>query len=348
MKKSSTANYLLFLGSLAFCWIAAEFALWYINPQIGTFPRKGHPYCLDYSDYLPFTTPKSLDFHHISDDKEFDVHYFFNAFGYRGPYPVSIQKKRKRILLLGDSYTLGWGSNWKECLAGLLQINFDSLDIEVIDAGYKASCSPDTYYAFMEKEGWKLKPDLVCLFLYSGNDMRDMQNHIWHETDALGAPKKIETIRFYDDYLGDVMRVKHGEVPFTYKLPLLNRSRIIIGLSNLNMPKDASQEDSKFKLIRSLSALQKRSTEHQCKLMSFTIAPKSYYVAGKDKEDKEILLFDSACRLAKLKNYSLLSGIDSSDYFVIDKHYNRSGNRKAFEKVWPLVKNEMGLTEKNQ
>jgi len=335
-------RWLLAIFVFCFTWLLAEFIIWLVDPNIGTFPVKGESYCLDHSDYLPFTTPKSLDYHHKEEQGEFDVHYIFNRYGYRGPYPKTIDKKRKRILLLGDSFTLGWGSNWEDCFAGKLQAHLDSNNTELIDAGYHNCCAPDDYYAYMQKEGWSLKPDVICMVLYTDNDRRDMQTQIWAQLDELKAPTRIESMRFYDNYKGEVMRVKYGEVPFTYKIPILKRSRIIIGLTNLFLPKETEKPDGLFKLTRTLQAFKARSIEHHVPILVFLIPGKKIYEAGMDKQEKEWMLFKRTIHNSGFKLVDLKPELTANDYYPIDAHLNKQGNEKAYQLICPVVDSIVG------
>ena len=144
---------------------------------------KGKPYLADYSPYLPFTLPKNVSFRHRN--REFNIVYRINKHGYRGKFPQSINKPphQKRILICGDSFTLGWGNKLKETFVQQIQDFLSSEKYSVINAAYHAGYSPDSYYAYLVKEGIKLNPDIVIFVLYTGNDVTDMLDNEWLETD---------------------------------------------------------------------------------------------------------------------------------------------------------------------
>jgi hypothetical protein len=151
----------------------------------------GRPYPAAPSDYLPMTTTPYM----VSKDKtwEYDVTYTFNSLGYRGPFPKHIEKgDARRVLLLGDSFTLGWGVNFPKTFAGRLQERFGS-SVEIIDAAYHNGYSPDAYYAYLLKEGLALKPDVIILMLCH-NDIEDLRSTIWIETDQNNGPTRLTRI----------------------------------------------------------------------------------------------------------------------------------------------------------
>ncbi len=126
-----------------------------------------YPMCA--SDYLPGTAcPFS---YRLKRGDEFDITIRFNRLGYRGVYPEKIEKDRtkQRIILLGDSFTLGYGNELEDTFAWLLQNTLEPCRIEVINAGYHDYGSPDAYYAYLKREGLTLQPDLLLFFIYTGD-----------------------------------------------------------------------------------------------------------------------------------------------------------------------------------
>lgn len=92
---------------------------------------------------------------------------YINAEGFRTPEFDSL-KKDKRIILIGDSFTWGMTSNpIDSCFADRLR-NDTSLD--VINLGIPASDPPQ--YALLANEYIpRLKPDLVLVYFFMGNDL---------------------------------------------------------------------------------------------------------------------------------------------------------------------------------
>lgn len=101
-------------------------------------------------------------------------HVKTNERGFRGPLVSTIEKKPFKVLSLGDSFTFGWGiaiedhSMWK-FIDGYRAAHPDR------DVGHAyvacGSWSPrDYYYAYLE-DGSAVKPDLVVLGVFTGNDI---------------------------------------------------------------------------------------------------------------------------------------------------------------------------------
>ncbi len=98
----------------------------------------------------------------------------FNAFGFRGPYPMTLEKPKEviRILALGGSSTEGGfvadGKTWPEVLQRELDRVVGSGRVEVINLG-TSGYSTKTSLANFKKRGLPLKPDVVLLY-HANND----------------------------------------------------------------------------------------------------------------------------------------------------------------------------------
>lgn len=116
-----------------------------------------------------FCFAPGLRYRHMS--SEYDVAFETNRQGLRndeiGP------KQGFRILLLGDSYTCGYGVERKEIFADRLR---EQLGVELINAGVGGFEIIHQLHYYRAK-GRQFKPDLVVFALYLGNDLTN--NRLW-------------------------------------------------------------------------------------------------------------------------------------------------------------------------
>jgi len=101
-----------------------------------------------------------------SKTKEWDINFSVNSLGLRD-YEYSLKKPESvfRILMLGDSFTEGYGVELEETFSKLLEkkLNIDKKKkFEVINAGV-TGYSPLLEYQYLEKKGLQFQPDLVIL-----------------------------------------------------------------------------------------------------------------------------------------------------------------------------------------
>jgi lysophospholipase L1-like esterase len=100
--------------------------------------------------------------------KQFDTSVTINSRGLRDrEYPLDRVEGKQRILVLGDSFTWGFGVEQEEIFTEVAETQFQH--VEVINAGVSAY-SPDQELLWLQDEGIRYRPDLVLLVL-SGNDV---------------------------------------------------------------------------------------------------------------------------------------------------------------------------------
>lgn len=104
------------------------------------------------------------------------VHIKTNSYGLRGPeFERSKPEGRKRILILGDSVVLGWGVEYKDTFASLLQDMYGTEEnIEVIPAGV-SSWNTRTEYEYFKAQAASFDPDVLVLVIVS-NDTDPKEN----------------------------------------------------------------------------------------------------------------------------------------------------------------------------
>jgi len=149
-------------------------------------------------DYLPFSLKPNSEDIHITE--EFNIHIKINSKGFRNK-EFSLEKSANttRIMVFGDSFTFGHGVEENETYSAFLEDIFGEEKVEVINAGYKAAMSPDSYYLFLKNEISKYKPDIVIFGIWVGNDLTDINDNEWLEVDNKGLPLNIKSKLYYVD-----------------------------------------------------------------------------------------------------------------------------------------------------
>ena len=130
------------------------------------------------------------------------VSYRINGIGCRGPdYPVPKPKNTTRILVLGDSYTLGVGVHEEDTFTNRLEQllnrragrSLPGAKYEVINCGESGYATRDERL-FYEVLGAQYEPDLVLLVMYSNDNIS------WSEEQKMPHvsrhPQKLEHLFF--------------------------------------------------------------------------------------------------------------------------------------------------------
>ncbi len=125
------------------------------------------------SDFHHMYQPNSSGYRYPDANDEFDkILITTNELGMRGP-SIPLEKKEKRVLVLGDSFIHADEIPYKKTVGQVLQSKFNKKDYLIMQQGY-SSWSPIVELNFLIKTYDKLKPDKVFLFLTT-NDFYD--NH---------------------------------------------------------------------------------------------------------------------------------------------------------------------------
>lgn len=97
-----------------------------------------------------------------------------NSSGMRGPEVPAKQPGNFRLLALGDSFTFGYGVEVNEPFVSLLAEDFQTEIplFESLNGGVGGYGLPDNLL-WLERYGLELKPDLVLLCIFVGNDILD-------------------------------------------------------------------------------------------------------------------------------------------------------------------------------
>ena len=204
------------------------------------FPRRtaevltgAYPAMFKDSDVFPYRLRENYQGRLATVD--FDTRVHINSLGYRGGDFTIARTGARRVLVIGDSFTFGWGVNDEDTyparLQRLLAEQASGTGIEVINAGFAACYSPDTYYLYLKTEGLALQPDLIVVGLFVGNDLdsRFAFENEWTEKDADGLPTRIRNV---DSHVVDNYFVSR-HVPFRYRVPVLSRSHVFQGLFDI-------------------------------------------------------------------------------------------------------------------
>jgi lysophospholipase L1-like esterase len=121
---------------------------------------------------------------------EFDATVRTNRFGLRGPDPaIPKPSGTLRLLVLGDSYTVGYNVREEETFAALIEqrLRARGLPVEVINAGV-SGYSPLLHYISLRDQYLQFEPDLVILWYDLGDlqdDYRYQKNLIRDGTGAI-------------------------------------------------------------------------------------------------------------------------------------------------------------------
>ena len=120
----------------------------------------------------------NLKYHHVTN--EFNIMYYTNSKGLRCSHEIEEYNhpaNKYRIILNGPSFAFGWGVNYKQSFAAILENSLKADyfiykdGVQVIDFGVPSRPIP-VQIRYLEKEGENYKPSLVLQFSYGSMIVR--------------------------------------------------------------------------------------------------------------------------------------------------------------------------------
>ena len=148
------------------------------------------PECASFDSNLLYR-PKPGPCHFVN--TEFDVTLNFDERGFRRTAPPAASARRPRLIMLGDSHTMGWGVEDGETFASLLasEYGFQTLNLGV------ASYATPRELRRLEREV-PLLPDDVIVLQYCDNDLDE--NRRFAATGRVGPYQQADFERYIQTY----------------------------------------------------------------------------------------------------------------------------------------------------
>ncbi len=268
--------------------------------------------------------------------------------------------KAKRIVVLGDSHTWGFGINdsfrYTEVLENLS-------NGEVVNMGV-AGYGTDQEYLTLKLEGLRYNPDVVIIGYHTGSDLEDNANNVRYgypkpqfvfsdgklKLEGVPAPLKEDwEKRVYENeaWYRKVDRVLSNNL-LSYAF-FRNRLLAVGFLRNLSVKLELSKQerieenfDEKISLtLQLIKEMNELSKKNKAKLLVVIIPTKvQVYSDGSGKQNKAIVEFAEENSILVLDLLDPFKESEEKLYFDIDPHWNANGNRLAAELIYEKLINE--------
>lgn len=152
-----------------------------------------------------------------------------NSHGMRNPeIPIPKPDGVKRVLFIGDSFTMGWGVNEAQGFVRQTETILNTMTlphpVQTINAGFTAA-GPSGYYLSLKLDGLSFDPDVVVVGFYLGNDILSRKDVEWLRVDNQGLPDVVRSRSSYIDATGQ-LRLK--DLPLPYHFPYLRQLNLFI------------------------------------------------------------------------------------------------------------------------
>lgn len=270
--------------------------------------------------------------------QEFDVGVELDSHGYRGP-----ECPNPDLLCLGDSFTFGHGVEEKQCWVSLLRRQWGR---PVLNAGYHGGLYPDGFLVYLSQQGLLLKPRVVLVALFVGNDLDDATlpprtQDGWRGLDSEGLPTAVfdPSSEVFEGHL-----IRRGA--WLPRVPLARESTLLNWLVG-ERPRPRGQAiyqrpwsprvEEKARVLQLLL----RGMSRRCRLQGATLRvvliPQLRQLGHPELADPSKAL-GSLCRQAEVPFLDLLPVMQPADYYAGDQHWNAAGHARAARAIGAWLK----------
>ena len=164
-KEELLKNLTLLFATIFISLIFFEIAIRIIEPD----KSETTPGLIVKDDLLGFKQASNFTARHVNTNSGFSVTITTNSLGLRSR-EVEKEKTKRRVLVLGDSVVWGFGVEDNETFPSIL--NDETEGFEFINAAL-SDYSTKQELDYLRRDGIKLKPDVVMLGFFVGNDFVD-------------------------------------------------------------------------------------------------------------------------------------------------------------------------------
>lgn len=285
-----------------------------------------------------------------------------NHLGLRQDVEVSATKgpREVRVLLLGDSFTFGWGVEHEESYAGILQKQlsaaFPQHQITLMNAGV-GGFGLQNYLAYLDEYGLNLEPDVVAVFLGPNDVEENLAFGLFSQT-AAGELKRHpikSNFRFkakvwFNRAIGHPWVVSRSHFVQLLRKATIGQMRVnevapITAASSAPKEEKPKWEDlsSLFRFTESLILeLNKTSRAHRAR---FVVAPVGHPLKYTGSflnnhwnwMENHLITYSRAAEF--LENEARKNNVRTQ--LPEDYHYNRYAHRRYAELVFPVLKDQV-------
>lgn len=288
---------------------------------------------------------------------EYDVIVKTNSRGMRAP--IEIRNDEVDVAFFGDSFTFGVGVEWEQIYSTVFSKSKKWANLKVANFSYINGFEPE-HYEFFLRSNPDLKPKIVAIGLYLGNDLgSDLHETIYDvEENFLSIPMRRVVTKGNmaanpDMYIWPldtlVGKSKFVELVVRIVNQTKHRSRLLkVKVGGANEPNETSLETgnedlTKNRAIQSLLRIQKMQRERNGSLVVLLI-PQNFYFGPANAHINDQLLpkiedvikgpnllkqIRKTCLQFDLHCFDSSQVLSRSDYFDRDAHWNASGHGKV-------------------
>lgn len=277
-----------------------------------------NPECAAYDSQLFYTLKKNSECNFKN--REFDTGYKINSNGLRDDEE---SLKKPQIIVLGDSYAMGWGVNQNETFAQIIE---EKTGLKTLNAGVSSYGTAREFLMLQKQDLSNLK---YLIIQYCSNDYGE------NKAFVLEGKLNISSKENYDSLVEDFQNKREKQskllrTSFIFIRELIRDIKTKIGVKPSNVEVANYDEKEEFANLEKIITKVRKLVGKDVKIILFEadgidLINSDLYNYFADRNLKNLAVLDSNTLLLK------------EDYLILDGHYNSSGHSKIANEITKII-----------
>jgi len=275
----------------------------------------------------------------VFENREFSTKYTVYSLGLRDNFKSQVSPP---IIVLGDSYAMGWGVNQAETFAELLE---EKLHVKVLNAGMSSFGTAREILLLDRIDTTQLR-----LLIIQYNDSDFYENEMFHSRNNI--PPIMSWEQYHKTSQEHLSASKYYLGKHTFKLtPILFKSvfqpeKSIDMITFAGRKRDYDKEAEMF--INALFSTKKTLDNVHiivCEINDFQANNNSAFIEALKKNIQEN---DYPRFIERISFVDLSPSLDESHYFTLDEHINAKGHQVAADMIYNKIKRQQPGKQKTE
>ncbi len=267
-----------------------------------------------------FYTLKPGEF--VFENREFETPFKVNSLGCRDD---EASLENPEVVMLGDSYGMGWGANQDKTYAQLVE---GKLGMKVLNAGISSYGTPRELEILKRIDTDSLK---YLVIQYCSNDNYEITEYVQNNDGLVISSEQV-----YDS-ICDLVQSRNSYYPFKYVVELL--PHLILSKSDDISVKPKKEGGEEISISKSFLEMIKNSKEisPDVNIILFTLDKHGFENWFMEEVQRILNQSFGSSLHDRVRFINFSDDLSKEDYFILDGHINEQGHQLVADSLIELI-----------
>ncbi len=330
-------TFLLFAGSVLFSLVMAELVVRLFIPQ-------ETKRLAVYDNELGWRGEPGGEGTYIRKEDSIRVSFRYNDLGFRDDEVQPRSSVNGRIVFLGDSFIENLEVPFEQSFVAIVRERLTKASHESVDIVALSSQGYSTAQELLalKKYQHQLRPDIVVLFFYTGNDFEDNLRREFAYIDSAGSlifPEN--TTSWMKQQVLSFKRWLYESSYLVFYLKNVIESASAMNLGDETKHVQGASQEYQYEITRKLILETKQYVERQGMKFGLVLFTNKHQLREQKLEKTEFV--ETLCRRDSIPFVEATRGLGQEDFFPVDEHFNAAGHARVAAIVYDYIVKTFGV-----